>query len=392
MNTKFYRDVATGLFIFSLATPSFAGITFGDPKADTGALTVSATLRAKYNYKDYGEDIDPDNSIKFDAAILNFGYESPKVFGSAQWRCYQWSDLCDFSTLVSAYAGYRLNETDNITLGLQPVPFGPSRFWDSSFYAGMNYTLGLQDTLNLGVNYHAELPSATKFDLAYFARDGGNYTGTVDNDTARYSANAVKTDDPTMTSLKEKNMFVARVIQDLDFINNDDLKMAVGGSYWYSSIDNKRNNQDGSRKAWSLFNTINYQNLGITLTGGQLKIDNKDPISNYSTFGSFDTEYNIANKGLFYSIDVNYAFKNVRDNLNITPYLVLSGFNKDQKGYKDSQRNIIGAAWNYKNIAVYTEYVMSKNDVFIGGNADSFAAGDDNKWNKLANVIFTYTF
>jgi hypothetical protein len=35
---------------------------------------------------------------------------------------------------------------------------------------------------------------------------------------------------------------------------------------------------------------------------------------------------------------------------------------------------------------------MSKNDVFIGGNADSFAAGDDNKWNKLANVIFTYTF
>ena len=82
----------------------------------------------------------------------------------------------------------------------------------------------------------------------------------------------------------------------------------------------------------------------------------------------------------------------MRDNLNITPYLVLSGFNKDQKGYKDSQRNIIGAAWNYKNIAVYTEYVMSKNDVFIGGNADSFAAGDDNKWNKLANVIFTYTF
>ena len=54
MNTKFYRDVATGLFIFSLAAPSFAGVTFGDPKADTGALTVSATLRAKYNYKDYG--------------------------------------------------------------------------------------------------------------------------------------------------------------------------------------------------------------------------------------------------------------------------------------------------------------------------------------------------
>ncbi|WP_332605042.1 hypothetical protein [Acinetobacter sp. ESBL14] len=391
MHTVFSK-LSVGLFAAGVTLPSFAAMTLGDPKTDTGAVTVSGALRAKYNYKDYGPNIDSDNSIKFDAAIVNIAYESPKVFGSVQWRCYQWSELCDFSTLVSAYAGYRLNSTDHITLGLQPVPFGPSRFWDSSFYAGLNYTMGLQDVLNLGINYHIELPSATKIDLAYFSRDGGHYTGTADKDTARYSANMVKTNDSEMTSLKEKNMFVMRAKQELSFFNNDDLDMAVGGSYWYSTLENQQNHKDGNRKAWSLFNTLNYQNLGITLTAGQIKIDNKDAISNYSTFGSFDTAYNIANSGTFYSVDVNYTFKDVINGLNVTPYVVLSGLNKDEQNYKNSQRNIIGAAWNYKKISLYSEYITSKNDPFIGGTANSLAGGDDGQWNKLLNVMFVYNF
>ncbi|MBK0062330.1 MULTISPECIES: hypothetical protein [unclassified Acinetobacter] len=392
MNTKVYYYIALGVCMFGMTLPTFAGFTVGDPKLDTGAFTISGTLRAKYNYKDYGADIDPDNSVQFDAAILNLGYDSPKVFGSAQWRCYQWSDLCDFSTLVSAYAGYRLNQTDHLTFGLQPVPFGPDRYWDSSFYAGLNYTLGLQDVLNLGLNYHTEFPSATKVDLAYFIRDGGNYTGTSNNDTARYSANTIKTDNAMMTSLKEKDMFVTRISQDLNFSKNDDLNVKIGGSYWYSKLDNQRNDQEGTRKIWSLFNTIHYQNMGITLTAGQMKIDNKDSISTYSTFGSFDSEYNIANKGTFYSVDMNYVFNNVKGDLNVTPYIVLSGLKKDEDGFKNSQRNILGVAWNHKNISVYTEYVMSKNDIFIGGNVDSLAKGDDDQWNKLFNMVFIYNF
>ena len=389
---KINIKLSMGLLAAGITFPVCAGITFGDPKMDTGAVTVSGALRAKYNYKDYGQNTDSDNSIQFDAAIVNIVYESPNVFGNIQWRCYQWSDLCDFSTLVSAYAGYRLNHTDHITLGLQPVPFGPSRFWDSSFYAGLNYTMGLQDVLNLGINYHTELPSSTKIDLAYFARDGGHYTGTADNDTARYSANTVKTNDPTMTSLKEKNMFVMRAKQELSFFNNDDLDMAVGGSYWYSIIENQQNHKEGNRKAWSLFNTLNYKNLAITLTAGQIKIDNKDPILNYSTFGSFDTAYNIANSGTFYSVDMNYSFKDVINGLNVTPYVVLSGLNKDEQNYKNSQRNIIGAAWNYKQISLYSEYITSKNDPFIGGSINSLASGDDGQWNKLLNVMFVYNF
>ncbi|MER8055468.1 hypothetical protein ABS210_18725, partial [Acinetobacter pittii] len=38
------------------------------------------------------------------------------------------------------------------------------------------------------------------------------------------------------------------------------------------------------------------------------------------------------------------------------------------------------------------EYIMSKNDPFIGGTQDSLAKGDDNQWNKLLNLTLFYYF
>ncbi|MDV7460614.1 hypothetical protein R4473_06205 [Acinetobacter baumannii] len=388
---KVYVNIGVSLFTVSLSFPAFAGVTFGDPKTELGAVTVSGTLRANYQDKHYGESAS-DQKIKFDAAILNVAYESPEWFGKVQYRCYQYDKFCDFSTLVQAYAGYRLNATDNITVGLQPIPFGPSRYWDSSFYAGINNTMGLQDALDLGVNYHFEMPTATKVDLAYFATDGGNYHGTS-KDSARYTANVVTSSDPLKTNLNEKNMWMARVDQDLKFLSTDDLKVSVGGSYWYSDIENKKTSADGNRNTWAVFNRINYKNLNVVLTGGRQSISNKDALSPASsTFGSFDGEYDIANKGYFYTVDTSYTFKNVKDSLNVTPYVVFSGFNKKEQGFDDSQRNIVGVAWDYKNVSLYTEYLMSKNDPFVGGTGNSLAAGDDGKWNKLLNVMLVYNF
>lgn len=383
--------IGFGLVSCGTVLPAFAGVTFGDPQSELGALTVSGAVRANYQDKHYGESAS-DQKIKFDAAILRLGYESPDWFGKAEYRCYQYDTFCDFSTLVSGYVGYRLNPTDNITVGLQPIPFGPGRYWDSSFYAGINNTMGLQDALDLGVNYHFEMPTATKVDLAYFATDGGNYHGTS-KDAARYTANVVTSSDPLKTDLNEKNMWMARVDQVLKFLSTDDLKVSLGGSYWYSEIENEKASADGTRDAWTLFNRINYKNLNVVLTGGKQSINNKDALSPHSsTFGSFDGEYDIANKGYFYTVDTSYAFKNVRDSLNVTPYVVFSGFNKKEQGFDDSQRNIVGVAWDYKNVSLYTEYLMSKNDPFVGGTGTSLAAGDDGKWNKLLNVMLVYSF
>lgn len=375
----------------TLSLPVTAGFTLGQADTDLGALTISGALRANFQDKHYGEDAD-DQKIKFDAAILKVTYKSTDWFGNAEYRCYQYDQFCDFSTLVYGYAGYRMNSTDQITLGLQPIPFGPSRFWDSSFYASINNTIGLQDVHNLGVKYHFELPSATKIDLAYFMEDGGHYHGDS-RDAARYSANLVKSSDPLNTQLKEKNMWMARVIQDLNFPVATGVKSSIGASYWYSDINNKKTGAEGSRKAWSVFGSLNYHNFSTTLTAGKLNLDNKDVLSpNSSALGSFDSEYELANEGYFYTFDSRYAVKNLRPNLTVSPYLMLSAYDKKQYSFKDSYRHAVGVAWDYKKLSLYTEYLMSKNDAFIGGNSTSFAQGDDNQWNKLFNMMLVYSF
>jgi len=386
-----YRKATVGLFALGVTLPTFAGVTFGDAKSELGALTVSGAVRANYQDKHYGGAAS-DQKVQFDAGILKIDYQSSKLFGQVQYRCYQYERLCDFSTLVDGYMGYKINPTDRITLGVQPIPFGSGQYWDSSFYASINNTIGLQDAHNLGVNYHFELDSATQFDLAYFATDGGNYHGTS-RDAARYTANLVKSSDPNKTELQEKNMWMARVKQEFNPQSLPDLKMSVGGSYWYSDIENNRTSAQGSRDAWALFNTLSYKNFALSITGGEMSLDNKDSTNpNQSTFGSFDTEYDIANDGYFYTVDMNYTFTNVRDMVNITPYFVYSGFNKKQHGFADSERHIAGVAWNHKNVSLYTEYVMSKNDPFVGGTSSSLAQGDDGKMNKLLNLMFIYSF
>ena len=69
-----------------------------------------------------------------------------------------------------------------------------------------------------------------------------------------------------------------------------------------------------------------------------------------------------------------------------------SRYNKDQAEAKDSIRNILGVSIDRKKLSLLAEYIMSKNDPFIGGNAASLALGDDNKWNKLLNLILFYYF
>jgi len=245
---------------------------------------------------------------------------------------------------------------------------------------------------NLGLNYHFELPSATKLDLAYFIEDGGHYHGDS-HDAARYSANLVKSSDPSKTQLKEKNMWIVRVIQDMNLPAAMDLKSTIGASYWYSDIDNKKTDSDGSRKAWSIFGSLKYHNFSTSLTAGKLSIDNKDVLSpNSSVFGSFESEYELANEGYFYTFDSRYAVQNLRPNLTVSPYLMLSAYDKKQHDFKDSQRHALGVAWDYKNVSLYTEYLMSKNDAFIGGNLASLAKGDDDQWNKLFNMMLIYSF
>lgn len=104
-------------------------------------------------------------------------------------------------------------------------------------------------------------------------------------------------------------MWMARVDQDLKFLSTDDLKVSVGEVIGIQTLRIKTS-ADGTRNTWALFNRINYKNLNVVLTGGRQSISNKDALSPASsTFGSFDGEYDIANKGYFYTVDTSYVLR-----------------------------------------------------------------------------------
>ncbi|ENX38663.1 hypothetical protein [Acinetobacter courvalinii] len=387
---KIDLQFALSTVLLGMISSSYAGISFGDATADAGKLTISGYVRANYQDKDFGEAAS-EHKIRFDAAQLKLNYERGQLFAYAEYRCYQYDTLCDFSSLIDAYVGYHLNQTDQVVMGMQPIAFGPARFWGNSLYGSINTTAGLEDVHNLGLNYHFELPSATQFDVGYFATDAGHYQGST-RDSGRYTANYVSSNDSSKSDLQEKNMWVGRITQDIS-LGLTGLSTQVGGSYWTSEIENKTIAKTGRRNAWALFSTFNYGNLGLTLTGGKNDVTNKDSFdSAASLMGSYDSEYYVANKATYYTVDIGYAFKNVKQIGNITPYFMHSRYNKDQAGAQDSTRNILGVAIDHKQLSLVAEYIMSKNDPFIGGNQDSLALGDDGKWNKLLNLTLFYYF
>lgn len=82
-------------------------------------------------------------------------------------------------------------------------------------------------------------------------------------------------------------MWVGRINQDLNIFKNDHLKTSVGASYWYSDIENKRDGNNGHRKAWSAFSQIAYNDLQLLLIGGQNHVSTGDAINpDVSTMGA----------------------------------------------------------------------------------------------------------
>lgn len=376
--------------ITALTTPVFAGnLSIGDAKTAAGELSVSGFLRAKFQDKSW---TDNDHKLTFDAARINLDYKSPTLFGHVEYRCYQFDKMCDFSTIVDAYAGYNFNDKHLVQAGIQAVPFGPARFWESNYYGGVMTQIGLEDIHNIGIKYQGKFDTGTTLEIGYFPGDGGRYSGPYSDDASRYTTNFVKPEDSSMTHLDETDMFIARVEQEIAGLPKD-LSSSVGGSYWTSDIDNKTLRTTGDRQAWALFGNVRYNNLGVTATLGKNEVDNADPVTpKASLMGSFDDNFMVANDGMFYTVDLAYSFKNVVKFSEIEPHFMYSQYAKSEHGFKDSTRHILGVTAYYNNLVFVADYIVGKNDFLIGGSSNSYAQGSADQSEQMLNLQVSYRF
>lgn len=351
-------------------------------------LEIGGWLRANIQHKSYSQN---DQYLKFDAAKLMIQYNSESIGGQFEYRCYQFDQICDFSALVDANLSYYIsdNPQHKVTFGIQALPFGPGRNWSSNWYGGLLVNTGLEDVHNLGFKYQYPWKDQTQIELAYFVSDAGNYFG-KSQDAARYSANLVSTGkESSLSDLVEQDLWLIRIKHEFNLNEYTDLN--IGASYWYSIIENKNKAQTGKSERWATFATLQYLNSVLTLTAGQTRLENKDPLSSHSSMvGSFDTAYAVANDANFYTADLYYPIK-LTDKSTISPYVTYSYLDKMQTSFKDSSRFILGAQWDIHPVSIAAEYIVGRSDYFVGGTEQAFAQGNSDR-ERLFNLIFLYHF
>lgn len=368
---------------------------WGDKQAEAGQLAVSGAVRTRYQYKDFADEASEGTNGDWKLADLKLvlNYENPNWLAQSDVRCYQYDRLCDAVFLHSAWAGYKINDQQILSAGLQAVDFGFGRFWGSSYYETLFNTMGYEDVHNLGLKYQLKHPDY-HLTLGFYPTDGGNFKGTS-KDSSHYTGNFVEADDLEHgTHIQEKNMWVARASKNITWDEQNRFSSEIGSSIWYSDLENKKTDQTGHKSNWNIFSTTNYQDWQVMLLAGQQKINNKDQLMpNSSTLGAFDYAYNIANDGKYAMAELNYSVNNEFNGITgIKPYLSYSQFFKDEAGYEDSNRIIAGLAFNYKKIGVQAEYIWARNDAMIGGTSKALAEGDHNDWNKLLYLAVGYYF
>ncbi|WP_336151517.1 hypothetical protein [Acinetobacter ursingii] len=382
--------------LFSSMPMYAADLSIGDPSTDTGQLKLSGAIRTRYIHKDYVVEAN-EGSKNYDWQLADIKtvlvYENPDWIASLDLRCYQYHRLCDALFLKDAWAGYKISNQQRISVGFQSVDFGFGRLWGNSYYETLLNTVGLEDIQNLGMKYQFK-DDQYNFILGFYPTDGGNYKGTS-KDSSRYSGNFVEADDLTQgTDINEKNMWITRFSRKFELNATENFSTEIGGSYWYSELQNHRTDQHGNRRTWSIFSTTNYQAWQWLFLFGEQNIKNGDDLlPNTSTIGAFDYPYQVANKGQYMANEINYTFAKPFHQLeNIKPYVSYSRFYKDESGYQDSDRLIAGLYFNYKKVGIQGEYILSRNDPMTGSGADGLAQGDSNQWNKLFYLSIGYYF
>lgn len=380
---------------------SFAsGLSVGDAQVDTGELKLSGAIRTRFQHKDFADSASEGSNDDWKLADLKMvlSYENPNWLASVDARCYQYDKLCDAVFLVDAFAGYKIDEQQKVTGGLQPVDFGLGRFWGSSYYETLFNTLGYEDVHNLGLKYQFK-DQDYQVTLGYYLRDGGNYKGTS-IDSSRYTGNFVKADNLEQgTYIREKNMWVGRASKTFQWNTEQKFNSEIGASFWYSDLENRKTGLTGHKSNWNIFTQNRYQHWQLLTVAGQQRINNKDDeMPDYSTLGAFDYAYQIANDARYLMTELNYSVQAEPYGITgIKPYFSYSHYFKD-KSFKDKQsdidsnRIITGLAFNYKKIGIQAEYILSRNDAMIGGSANALAQGDKDKWDRLLYLALGYYF
>ncbi len=379
-----------------------------------GPVTVGGAVRVNYVHGDYTVNGKAPQrggnggNVELDTARINLALNYGPVIGKFEYR---WYDGYNF--LHTGWLGYDFGEEGQVQLGVTRVPFGAGPYGVSqSWFFDQHYYVGLADDMDLGIKYVRDWQDWS-FDLAYFYSSERDWKG-ASQDSARYSYDIVKwrstinsegdVASGPVNGYKERNQFNARAIYHL---KQDVLQADIGLSLQYGELDGTRAD-DGHHWAASA-HMVSY--VGNFVIGTQLSryevdvgSDNLLGTDDLVPMGAYDFAWPVATKAWLPAVSVGYKYQTAALPwlAYVMPYVEYSGILKNNDNSNDSEMITLGAAWSHGPWYIYTDYVWSNGNYFIGNEGDDysniyhgvgdFGADGNDRWNTRLNLNFGYYF
>lgn len=380
---------------------------------DVGPFTFGGAIRANYingDYVDEGHDGPQRGGNGGDFALdtfrINIDYAKDAWVGKVEYRWYN-----NYNFLHTGWIGYNFNETSQVQVGQNRVPFGVGPYGPAnSWFFDQHYYVGLADDMDVGVKYTTSRGNLS-LDLAYYFMAEPNYNGRSD-ESARYSYDIV--DNGTRYAhYEERNQINGRLIYSLaDFAIPTD----IGISVQWSQLEADENfAEDSDAWAASLHSKSSWENWTLMLQLTQYNYDadynaGTGLTNDLITMGAYDFAWPVASEGLIPAVALSYTWKPQLDWIDsITFYndysvIVKDGALPDNTGFNDSAMNVTGMAIASGGWYIYVDYAYSNGNYFVGNEGDVYGAtyetsavGDfganlNDEWNGRFNINFGYYF
>ena len=315
--------------------------------------------------------------LRFDNVRLSLdGTHGDHLLFSAQYRIYGYT-----RAVHHAWFGYKLNERNQIELGITQIPFGLLPFATHSFWFGLGYNMGMEDDYDAGIKWRHENDTWV-LHVAFFLNEEYGDATKLD----RYSVDIVRVENQQNEEFAQCNLRFAYI-----FGKDTDNSSEVG-------IHNLETSKYGYHWQTALHYSGRYGNWNPEFQVARYKYHQENPESidnRLILLGNLTSSRLVAARGTLINAnlrrfwDVNWGpFKRFNAYYNYSTVL------KDKKSFKDSQLHDPGCVLEAGPFWIWIDFLYGKNAWYLNDSPENSGPGPGgtDKWEYRFNVSFEWYF
>lgn len=349
-------------------------------------ISVGGALRYNYNLSSWKDgQKDRGGDFGYDMFRINATAAFKDVYLNTEYRLY--SESFGGGMMKQGWMGYRINEKNELQIGLTQVPFGLQQYNSHNWFFNLTYYFGLEDDHDMGIKY-MHIGDTFEYQLAFFKNSEElRFGSTTENSASRYSYDVAGRN-------KEINQFNGKLLYKF----GETAANRLGISAQYGGLYNLDTQETGSHYALALHFETDYRTWNLKAQAIKASHDPRnaaDDPENVITMAAYGAPYEVAADFNVYSLAVSKGVP-----VDFGPASHLEFYNdfgfmdKHHASFTDSFMNVTGVLVTTGQVFTYIDYAAGYNHSWLGGNfVDDFAQGNtDAKWEARFNINIGYYF